>query len=284
MKFKLFENLNIDFNFNEDISIMTELFDLSENELFEEVGISSIDSKEDADKLYNFCYNNGLYLNDIKWQEYRELFNNSSKFLLCHGSRNGIKGPIRLDVSGESNDFGNGFYIGETLKQAGMFVAEEPNSCIYLMKFDSKGLKPARFLVTTDWMLAVAYYRGLIEEYKDHPKMRKIISKIDDCDYVVAPIADNRIFELIEAFTVGQFTDKQTLYALSATYLGMQYVLKSEKTLFNLQILDNCYLCPVEKSLYVQSSNIESITSLNKAKLAKNRYKDDGKYITELFK
>ena len=53
------------------------------------------------------------------------------------------------------------------------------------------------------------------------------------------------MFELIDAFIAGELTDKQTLYALSATHLGMQYVLKSQKALDNLYNLDRCYICPI---------------------------------------
>ena len=284
MKLKLVEQLNNsnDYNINEDMSIMEEIFGVSTDELFRLVGISSIESKESLDKLYDYCYNNGLYINDIKWQEYRELFNNSSKQILCHGSRNGIHGPIRLNASGESNDFGNGFYVGETLKQAGIFVSEDIDSSIYLMLFNPKNLSYIKFKVDNNWMLAVAYYRKTLGKYANSIKVQRIIDRVSKVDYVIAPIADNRMFELIDAFTSGELTDKQTLYALSATHLGMQYVLKTEKALDKIEILDRCYLCPVERSIYNRQSDIESNTSLHKAFLSKIKYKNEGKYIDEL--
>ena len=284
MKFRLVEQLynDSDYNFNEDISMMTELLGLSKEELFDDADINNIDSKENLDKLYDFCYEHNFYVNEVKWLEYKDLFDSNSRKLLCHGSRNGITGAIRLDASGESNDFGNGFYLGETLKQAGMFVSEDENSSIYLMSFNTKDLKSIKFKVDDDWMLAVAAFRDTLGDYINNNKVRKILDKVNRADYIIAPIADNRMFELIDAFVNEQLTDKQTLYALSATHLGMQYVLKTEKTLDNLVSLDRCYICPIERASFNKAGEIESNTSLNKAILSKYKYKDQGKYISEL--
>lgn len=270
------------FNFSEDIDMMTEVFDVSRDELFKLIGISNIRNKTNIDQLYDFCYNNGFYINDIKWQEYRELFDGVSEDVFCHGSRSGIKGEINLSISTNMNDFGQGFYLGQTIKQAGMFVSDSENSSIYLFKFDMNNLSKVVFNTEVDWMLAISYYRNLLPQYKDHKRIKNIIDKIDKCDFVIAPIADNRIFELVDAFANNILTDKQTMHALSATYLGYQYVLKSNKALSQLEVLDRCYLCPVERSNYNHANDIESNTSLNKARLAKYRYKNQGLYIDDI--
>lgn len=270
------------FNFSEDIDMMTEVFDVSRDELFKLIGISNIRNKTNIDQLYDFCYNKGFYINDIKWQEYRELFDGISEDVFCHGSRSGIKGEINLSISTNMNDFGQGFYLGQTIKQAGMFVSDSENSSIYLFKFDMNNLSKVVFNTEVDWMLAISYYRNLLPQYKDHKRIKNIIDKIDKCDFVIAPIADNRIFELVDAFANNILTDKQTIHALSATYLGYQYVLKSNKALSQLEVLDRCYLCPVERSNYNHANDIESNTSLNKARLAKYRYKNQGLYIDDI--
>lgn len=256
--------------------ITSELLGINEIDLEE---VIDIDSLED---IYNYAYNNNIRINDIIWQEYKDIDETADEIYLVHGSRSGIKGDIKLDVSGESNDFSNGFYCGTNLSQAGMFVAEEENSSLYIISFNPKGLKAARFRVDTDWMLAVAYFRGTINKYKDNPKVKAIVSRINKCDYVIAPIADNRMFETIDAFTEGTITDKQCLYALSTINLGHQYVFKKEKTLQNLDIVEHLYLCDAEKTNYKLLANIEGNTSLNKALLAKKRFVNVGKYIDEL--
>ena len=87
-----------------------------------------------------------------------------------------------------------------------------------------------------------------------------IKEKVDNCDYVYAPIADNKLFEVIDAFVAEEITDLQCLYALSATHLGYQYVLKTERALENLNIIDHLYFSSVEKSLYNKESDVENNT------------------------
>lgn len=51
-------------------------------------------------------------------------------------------------------------------------------------------------------MMTIAYYRGVLDEYRDHPTVKALIEKSRDCDYIIAPIADNRMFQIINSFIV----------------------------------------------------------------------------------
>ena len=266
----------------EDFEWLLAKLDLSEEE-FEAIKSGKLEpDKMQLENIYNFAYNSGLFLNEIQWQDRLDEFRKENEVVATHGSRTNIKGNIRVDVSGESNDFGNGFYIGEDISQAGMWVGEEPNSSLYILTFDENDLVKAQFNVSVDWMLAVCYYRNQIPEYANSERILRIREKVDNCDYVYAPIADNKLFEVIDAFVAEEITDLQCLYALSATHLGYQYVLKTERALENLDIIDHLYFCSVEKSLYNKESDVENNTSLHKAFIAKKRYKDQGQYISEL--
>lgn len=266
----------------EDFEWLLAKLDLSEEE-FEAIKSGELEpDKMQLENIYNFAYNSGLFLNEIQWQDRLDEFRKENEVVATHGSRTNIKGNIRVDVSGESNDFGNGFYIGEDISQAGMWVGEEPNSSLYILTFDENALVKAQFNVSVDWMLAVCYYRNQIPEYANSERILRIREKVDNCDYVYAPIADNKLFEVIDAFVAEEITDLQCLYALSATHLGYQYVLKTERALENLDIIDHLYFCSVEKSLYNKESDVENNTSLHKAFIAKKRYKDQGQYISEL--
>lgn len=266
----------------EDFEWLLAKLDLSEEE-FEAIKSGELEpDKMQLENIYNFAYNSGLFLNEIQWQDRLDEFRKENEVVATHGSRTNIKGNIRVDVSGESNDFGNGFYIGEDISQAGMWVGEEPNSSLYILTFDENNLVKAQFNVSVDWMLAVCYYRNQIPEYANSERILRIREKVDNCDYVYAPIADNKLFEVIDAFVAEEITDLQCLYALSATHLGYQYVLKTERALENLDIIDHLYFCSVEKSLYNKESDVENNTSLHKAFIAKKRYKDQGQYISEL--
>lgn len=301
-------------NLEEDLQIIEDFFteeDDYENSfvsMCKKIGISPDDylaikygnitpTKEQLENIYNFAYTRNLFLNEISWQECLDEYRKERVKVCSHGARTNIVGDIRLDANklgteerkdvanyngGETNDFAEGFYLGQDIAQAGMFVGQEPNSSLYILTFDPKGLKCAYFNVDEDWMLAVGLFRNRLTQYENHPKLKAIKDKVDNCDFVFAPIADNKVFEVIDAFTAGEITNMQCLYALSATHLGYQYVIKTQKALDNLNIIQHLYYCALEKSLYNKESDVESNTSINKAIIAKKRYKNQGKFISEI--
>lgn len=276
------EDFFVDDDVPESLSNMCNRIGISESDY---LGIKNgviAPTKQQLEDIYNYSYTRGLYLNEITWQETLDEYRKSNIKVCTHGARTYIKGDIRLDVNNESNDFAEGFYIGQDISQAGMFVGQEPNSSLYFLTFDILDLSVASFDVDVNWMLAVGLYRNKLDDYREHPRLKQIADEVDNCDYVLAPIADNKIFEVIDSFTEGEITDLQCLYALSATHLGYQYVLKTQKALDHLEIIHHLYYCALEKSLYNKESDIETNTSNNKAIIAKKKYKGQGQYINEI--
>lgn len=281
-------------NIQSDLQIIEDLFDDIEfSDLCKKLDLTETEylaiknnelepSKYQLENIYNFAYNKGLYLNEIAWQEALDKYRDGNIEVVSHGARTNIKGDIRLDVSGDSNDFSDGFYMGQDIAQGAMFVGEEPNSSLYILTFNPKGLKKAQFNVSVDWMLAVCWFRDKIPQFENSPRVQKVKNKVDNCDYVLAPIADNKMFEVIDAFSDRQITDLQCLYALSATHLGYQYVLKKPVCLDHVEIKEHMYFCSVEKSLYNKQSDVETNTSMNKALIARKRYANEGRYIDEI--
>ena len=276
------EDFFVDDDIPESLSNMCNRIGISESDY---LGIKNgiiTPTKQQLEDIYNYSYTRGLYLNEITWQETLDEYRKSNIKVCTHGARTYIKGDIRLDVNNESNDFAEGFYIGQDISQAGMFVGQEPNSSLYFLTFDISDLSVASFDVDVNWMLAVGLYRNKLDDYREHPRLKQIADEVDNCDYVLAPIADNKIFEVIDSFTEGEITDLQCLYALSATHLGYQYVLKTQKALDHLEIIHHLYYCALEKSLYNKESDIETNTSNNKAIIAKKKYRGQGQYINEI--
>ena len=70
----------------------------------------------------------------------------------------------------------------------------------------------------------IAYFRGRLGEFEQSSVVIELICAIRDIDYIIAPIADNRMFEIIDSFIDGEITDVQCRHCLSATNLGNQYV------------------------------------------------------------
>ena len=282
------------FKLKSDIQVIEDILDVSDIQLAKNAGLqlneitniltdkSVVASKEQMESIYNYAFNNNLYMNDLKWQMYSDEYTSKDMKVLCHGSRTMINGKLRLDANGDSNDFANGFYCGENVKQAGMFVSSEPDSSLYIVASNIEQLEIRNFFINADWMVAVAYYRDTLGDYINHPMVQDIVESVESHDLIVAPIADNRMFEIIDQFINGELTDKQCSHALSASQLGYQFVFRTQKALDSIEILERCYLCSSEKAYYNRSNERESNTSLNKSILAKKFYSNEGKYISEL--
>ena len=131
-------------------------------------------------------------------------------------------------------------------------------------------------------MMTIAYYRGTLDDYKNHPKIRMLVQKSRECDYIIAPIADNRMFQIINSFIAGELTDEQCKHCLSATNLGMQYVLISEKAAAKAQIIERCYISNNERKHFKNIRMEESKLGDDKVKLAKRQYRGQGRYIDEI--
>jgi hypothetical protein len=223
-------------------------------------------------------------LNKIKEQFYREDMIRDDEVLLFHGAKTKIDGNLRLDCNKRINDFGNGFYCGESLEQSAMFVAAHNKSSLYMLKFKPENLKCKKFGVNREWMLTIAYFRGRLDEYSDTEIVKQLAKTTEGIDYIVAPIADNRMFEIIDNFIDGEITDVQCQHCLSATNLGMQYVFVSEKALSHIKLLERCYLTELEKEAYLNSRQESFKMNMDKVKLARRQYRNQGEYIEDILK
>ena len=203
--------------------------------------------------------------------------------MLFHGSKSGVEGPIDPFRSRANNDMGSGFYCGETLEQASMFVANYPDSSVYMIELDDRGLRCEAFGVDLNWMLTVALCRGRLKRYEHHKRLDELGELLACADVVIAPIADNRMYEIINDFCEGEITDVQCMHALSVTDLGMQYVMKTERATGALTVLEQCYLCEPEKVSCLEKSRELATVGLDKVKAARRKYRGQGRYVEEIF-
>lgn len=283
-----------DFALCTDIEIVMELLDITAKDLADNIGVTPTTisrwrkreeqvSSSNLNAFYNFAFRKGIRLNKIKEQLFKEDCGRNS-IILFHGAKTYIDGRISIEKSKSTNDFGRGFYCGESLEQSAMFVANYPESSLYILEFDKTDLSYTQLNVDRDWMLLIAYFRNKLNDYAKHPVILDLLSKLEGVDYIVAPIADNRIFEIIDSFIDGEITDVQCQHCLSATNLGNQYVFVTDKALSQLQILRHCYLASDEKSYYLSYKQEESRVGNDKVKVARKKYRGKGEYIEDILK
>ena len=282
----------MNYNFSKDIKSIRELLNLSQSEFANQLGVervtisrSELGKTEPSPKLlesvYAYSFNKKIKINKLKEMFWRDDLGNNSK-LLFHGAKGEIIGNIDVHHGRNNNDFGQGFYTGESYEQAISFVSGFNNSSVYYLSFDDKDLKCKRYEVDQEWMMTIAYYRGTLDEYKNHPKIQALVKESRDCDYIIAPIADNRMFQIINSFIAGELTDEQCKHCLAATNLGMQYIFISEMAASQVKIVERCYISANEREYYKNIRLEETKLGDDKVKLAKRQYRGQGRYIDEI--
>ena len=132
-------------------------------------------------------------------------------------------------------------------------------------------------------MIAICYYRGTLGDYSQNKSVRKTISEVESADLIIAPIADNKMFYVMAQFTDGEINADVALHSLSASKLGLQYILKTEKAIKKLVPIEKYYLCIPERADCKNKIHERSLERDTKLKLAKREFKS-GLYFEELLK
>ncbi len=285
--------INMNYTFSDDLHTIIELLGETRADFAERLGVdestvfrwldgSVKPSDKNIEKIYSIAFKKGIVLNEIYEQLFKEDYYDQDTALLFHGAKSKIKGKLSLDFSRDNNDFGKGFYCGESLEQSAMFVSGYQRSSLYIVKFDKRGLRSVSYSVDQDWMLTIAYFRGRLKNYSNSKKIQSLIKKLKTADYIIAPIADNKMFQLIDSFINGEITDEQCRHCLSATDLGLQYVFITEKALKNIEILHRGYLAEAERAFYLENRQRSAKIGEDKVKLAKRKYRGKGLYIDDI--
>ena len=280
--------INLDYKINEDLNLLEDLEKVSDLELsallyvsrvsINEIGKTKKEDYELLDKIYSYIYKKGYRLNKTK----TEFLLESNPKILFHGSKNGLN-FIKADGSKGKCDFGNGFYLGENYEKVLSFISTKDKSCVYSFKYNLDGLKIKKFNTSLEWMLAVCYYRGNLKQFENHKIIKELIDEINSCDLIIAPIADNRMFHIMNLFSDGEINCDTALHSLSASDLGFQYVLKTEKAIDRLVPVEKYFISSAERENINKKIIERSFDIDTKLKLAKREYRN-GLYIEEILK
>lgn len=283
-------------NLTNEITIICKVLRLNESDFAKILGVSleTLNNWKfrrknisflNLEKVYSFAYENDIKLNPIYEQILKEEYVDKENIILFYGTKKPLCRPIDfINNSKSTNDFGIGFYLGETFEQAANYISALNQNIVYCFRLNLNDLKIYKFNVNAEWMIAIAYFRGWLNDYKDSPLIKRLVSKLSDYDVIIAPIADNRMFDIIAEFVENEITDEQCRHALAATNLGFQYVLKTNKTLKNVKLLKEMYVCQKEKEHCLDNRNTLTNNGAQKVKIARIQYKNKGQYIEEILK
>lgn len=279
------------YQFEKDVHLIAESLDMPLDKIAKQAGIpessffyalsSDNPSKGVLEPFYSFAYGNGLRLNKAKEEIFGEALQ-SGEILLFHGSSEGL---AEIDPYGSKPncDFSNGFYCGESYSSALCFVEGDPDSSVYAFKANLQGLRMLEFHSDLEWMLTICHHRLTLRKHGNSKRLLDIIEGQKGFDVIVAPIADNRMYRVMQQFASGQISDLQAIHALSASRLGRQYVFKTDEAVSRLREIERMYLSAPEK----KSSKAASLERANeiqtKLDLSKREYRGKGLYIDEVF-
>ena len=282
------------YDFSRDIKLVRMCLNMSQADFAEQVGLSrsniaryesgQIEPRfEASEKIFNYAYKNDFDINASKTMIYDD--KKGKNTLLFHGARGTIDGEVDTKHSKAPNDFGDGFYLGQTLKQASMWISAFKQSSVYCFYLkDLEKMSVLHFDVGYDWMLVILYYRQELEGYQLSKHLKQLIEEIEKTDIIIAPIADNQMYDTIEAFRNNRISDVACLHALSANNLGHQFVIKSDKACSKLIPVDRLYLCQEERNYYLSQKEKTAKEGINKTTLAISKYRKEGKLFDEIFK
>jgi transcriptional regulator with XRE-family HTH domain len=232
-------------NFQKDMKAIREILRMTQEEFAEKIGVEqatisrnelgkNLPSPQLMERVYQFAFDKKIQINQLKKMLWVENLASDHK-LLFHGAKSEIAGEIDVTIGRTNNDFGCGFYTGESYDQSISFISNFNKSCVYFLDFNNVDLRCKKYNIDQEWMMTIAYYRNALSKYAEHPIVQKLVAQSRDCDYIIAPIADNRMFQIINSFIDGEITDEQCKHFLAATNLGYQYVFVTPKSTKHLR-------------------------------------------------
>lgn len=154
---------------------------------------------------------------------------NTKPLQLYHGSKSGIHGRIEPS-SRELCDFGSGFYTGTLKEQAFALVCRPQHASrkFYSIELNTHGLNVCK-LDGMQWLFFVLYHRGELRKYNGSALCDSICRFRKQADVICGMIADDKMSQAIDDFSVGRLSDVGLFYALSSVSLGLQYVMATQK-------------------------------------------------------
>lgn len=159
---------------------------------------------------------------------------------LYHGSNIVVNHPD-LTKGKPFKDFGQGFYLSDTLEQAmemaervAARINEKQTPIVTTFEFDESAM--------TDGSLKVKRFESYTEEWAEfvlHNRDRKLQQPIHNFDIVYGPIADDGVVRQMRRFELGDITLNELMQELKYPQkITFQYFFGSEKALEKLT-----YIC-----------------------------------------
>ena len=206
----------------------------------------------------------------------------ASKITLYHGSKSGLQGAIRPDMSDGSNDFGAGFYMGTDVNQPKTLICRAEDPVFYTLELDLARLKVHQFEADEEWAMFVAYNRGLLEKHRDSGFYRRFENLRREYDVVFGKIANDKLFNVLTLFFDGLIGLPALVKSLTALNIGDQYCAISRKACGKIRIVGEKRFCEAELRKFRERSENQRRRATVEADKICRKFRREGEFFDEI--
>ena len=238
----------MDYRFSEDLRTIREILGMTQSEIAKELGVQQVTLSRSESEITK---PSDTLLEKVYGYAYeRNIMLNRLKSMYWEDNK-GLCKILLFHGVNYSQDFSS--------------VLDFSTPSIELLEFDPTGLIYKEYDLSLEWIMS-------------------FVSDVEGNDYIIAPIADNRMYQIINSFIEGEITDQQCMHCLASTNLGKQFVFKSDKAVKQLKMLERLYVSSGERDYYKAIRLEESKASVEKVKSSRIQYRGKGRYIDEILK
>lgn len=205
------------------------------------------------------------------------------KLIVYHGSDNIIDKP-KHNGGRRFSDFGIGFYVTTNIEMAKSWATRKINKPAFVNKYilETENLKSLTFDLDLNWLLFIAYNRGLIINEEVKIIIESKYKNLEKYDVIVGPTADDRMFDTLNMFFSNTITLEHCIQALNSMDLDVQYNIKSQRGIENLIYNKNLELDEMDKEYYYKEIKAKKTIMNKKMTFIRHKFGKVGKYFDEI--
>lgn len=200
---------------------------------------------------------------------------------LYHGSKTGLHGPI-APASRDRCDFGRGFYMGTTPDQHLTLICSYPEARLYTLELSTDSLRTHTLEADLRWAMTVAYHRGKMEAAQGTALYAEAAQELAGVDVAIGPIANDRMFVVLDRFFNGDITDRALVESLSALQPGNQVVALSQHACDGIAIIETRAIDDAERAELIALSEANRAEGIALAERICREYRREGRYFDEI--
>lgn len=205
------------------------------------------------------------------------------KLIVYHGSDNIIDKP-KHNGGRKFSDFGLGFYITTNIEMAKSWSTRKKDKPAYVNKYmlNTEKLKSLTFDLDLDWILFIAYNRGLLMNKEVKNILDEKYTSIDEYDVIIGPTADDRMFDTLNLFFSNNITLEHCIQSLNSMDLDIQYNIRSTDGISSISYMKSIELDDMDKEYYSNEIKAKKDIMNKKMKFIRQKYGKIGKYFDEI--